>query len=55
LKENKAMQHVFEKHYPNAKVINTGSSEVTFIMDFDPKMSPDGTSMASGRQNGHTF
>jgi ribosomal protein S18 acetylase RimI-like enzyme len=34
LKENKAMQHVFNKRYPNSKIQDTGE-EVNFTMMFD--------------------
>ena len=34
LEENKAMVHVFKKHYPDAKVKFTGVGEVHVTMDF---------------------
>jgi len=40
LNENTAMIHVFRKRYPNAKVVNTGTGEVTIYMDFEDAASP---------------
>ncbi len=54
LKENKAMQHVFKKHYPSAKVLNTGGAEVTLIMDFDQKKTDTRPDMPSGLPNEQT-
>ena len=36
LEENKAMIHVFRKHYPNAKITHSGIGEIHFVMDFEP-------------------
>jgi len=35
LQENTAMQHVFRKRYPRAKISMSGPSEILFRMDFD--------------------
>jgi acyl-CoA hydrolase/GNAT superfamily N-acetyltransferase len=40
LSENAAMIHVFRKRYPNAKVVNTGTGEVTIYMDFEDPALP---------------
>lgn len=36
LAENRKMIRVFQKRYPNAKVLRTGGGEVEVIMDFEP-------------------
>ena len=36
LKDNPGMLNVFRKHYPNARMSNTGGNEVAVIMDFEP-------------------
>uniref|UniRef100_A0A7C4RTL7 GNAT family N-acetyltransferase n=1 Tax=Desulfatirhabdium butyrativorans TaxID=340467 RepID=A0A7C4RTL7_9BACT len=41
LKENTAMIHVFKKRYPHARVLMTGGSDVTIIMDFDDAVEPE--------------
>ncbi|MBF0303679.1 MAG: GNAT family N-acetyltransferase, partial [Desulfamplus sp.] len=38
LAENRKMIRVFQKHYPNAKVVRTGGGEVEVIMDFPPPL-----------------
>ncbi len=35
MEENKAMLHVFKKHYPNAEITRTEATELRIVMDFD--------------------
>ena len=44
----KAMLHVFKKCYPNVRMINSGSSEITLIMDFDQKAYSAGNNRNTG-------